>query len=171
MITTIKMRLLLILAALILPSSAHAASGSAFIPHWESQYITANNFHATYIFVSNITDTAVSVSLTLYDESGAIVSDDGSPTTGALTAYFNYSSYNDNVTGASATFDIPANSTARLTVLTAHKAGHGKISWTQNSDNVVALFAYTQREWYVNGSTTFNGRTYSNMEVNEGKPF
>jgi len=123
-------------------------------------------------FISNITNESVTVNVTYYDQNGNIVSDDGSATTGTITAAGPISNYDDNIAGKTMTFDLAPHSTAQVEIFIPSLTwGYGRITWKQESDNLVALVAFVQTEYRFLNVSTLNGIAHNSIMVNGGQPF
>lgn len=158
-------------AVLTLSTTLLAGSGSAVIPHYFSRYVSSTHYSTAAINISNTTDEAVTVELTLYNDTGSILSDDGSMTAGNITGN-DVTNYDDDVTGYTATFDIAANSTGTIVVktLNTYTTGYGIIEWVQSGSKkrTKALVSVVKCETYNDSADILGSYTVS---VNNGLPF
>ncbi len=136
---------LAITTAFLLPTLAFAGSGKAIVPHWNSA--VANT--PTYVFISNITDNYINVTVTFYDRNGNTV---------PVTTY-------DNMTST----QIYPNQTGRVTLTpTVFDFGYATIEWenVQGDNNTVALIAHG----YKLVQETDRANAYA-IPINNGMPF
>jgi len=120
--------------------NAFAASGKAIVSHWSYEGSTPNA-----IYVTNITDNDLAVSVTIYNKDGGVVN----PTT--VTNFQNSNT------------EVAAGKTGYVTVQSSNY-GYAVIQWTNlgTDDDVYGLVAFAQR-----GNTTWH---YA-VPVNSGNPF
>lgn len=129
------MRNFILLIATVLSTNAYAGSGRAFIVPIGASYSTnVTNLQST-ISMSNISMTAVNITIKFYNYRGTILTDDGSATTGNIVADGGFTSYSDNVSGATSTVVLPAHSTFSLTINMSQSPstpfkGYGIIEWS-----------------------------------------
>ena len=140
--------------------SANSSSGKAYIP----MFYTSSADKCLYD-IANITDNAISVTVTMYAYDGTLVTDDGSKTTGKITTSSNVSDYNDANTTSTLSFTIGAHCSAQFYInnSTSSSFGYGLISWSQNSSVVQGLVA--QGSYYNSSNSRFA------IIINGGMPF
>jgi len=130
----------------------------------------------TEFWIANITDEPLDVTLTLYNQTGSVVTDDGSPSTGAITVGpsgldFTSLDYNDNISGNTATFTLDGHCSLQLRLgLTSESTerywGYGIIKWEQDSTALQGLVVSGGRLYAVD-----NIRARYAIPVNGGLPF
>lgn len=162
----------LMVTILGLPMQAMAtadARGAAIIPPYYGYLDGGGSFLGPYVNISNITNSTVTVKITLYKQDGTILYD---ASTNATQGYFG-SRYTNNFTEANsdftATFDIDANETVQVfwpnVGTTLDTVGYGKIEWTIASSKLpVALIA----GGFV---ASTSGESRYSFVVNNGLPF
>ncbi len=173
---------LLLAPFFLFASPVFSASGSAVIPYFIAGTGNAGptDVWYTYIFITNITNSTITVNVKLYDSAGVLLTDDGSPATGNIRG-ITYNTYNDNVTGASIALTIaPQESTGFYVNDTLGTApvfvhGHGYIEWTQNGNAATnGLVAYSRSSRIMVGShaipTAFGLGQFA-IPINNGMPF
>ena len=150
------------------PASASSYStGKAVIPFYNQNPYDSNQFT-----VSNITDSPINVTVTLYNLDGTLVTDDGNPNTGRVISATpsNTLNYNDCLSDATLTFTLNAHNTAVFwatnTTTTELYGGYGVIKWDQNSTALQGLVAYSFA-LYKNGNTYIRNTN----PINNGLPF
>lgn len=155
----------LLLSSAILCPSVFAGSGVGIIP----SYLTDNfsNFRS-YIYMSNITQAPINVTVTLYNQDGNVVKDNGdNPTAGYLRA-FDYVYYSEVNTHGTATFTIAANSTSQLQLESTHYGvGYGKIEWEQSGTSLSQAMVAHMRTYRVKSGVESAYSTH----INNGTPF
>jgi len=122
-------------------SASNYSTGKAVIPFY-SQDASA----ASYYFVSNITDSPISVTVTLYNNDGTLVTDDNSSTTGRITGSAALLNFDDQNTDSTLTFTLNAHCTGSINLLimaTAH-IGYGVIQWSQSGTTLQAMVVWSQ---------------------------
>lgn len=164
----------MIVSLLLACSVVSAKSGKAIVPTFETWDSGSSNYKRGDIHISNITDEPVSVFITLYDSSGNILTDgDGSPSSGNIKLEYTASAYDDNLSDASVTFTLAANSSAYVRIMgdgTTKTLAYGSIEWEQISKNTVALVAHSTVQEYKKVSGEQSRSTYS-LPINNGLPF
>lgn len=149
-----KKSVLLLIILIFSANTSYSDTGAAYIPYNLSSTTVSNEMGVT---ISNITDDIVSVTITMYDLNGNKIT-----SASAFTQNNNVAQNIDtSPTGATISFDIPANATASLTYGNWAGHGYGKIEWTQNSNRRTALLAHALR----NNSGSFS------IPINAGLPF
>lgn len=148
------------------------AEGSASIAHHQSYYSSSTTeTWETKFYISNITSSTVSVTITFNDYDGTLIQDDDSATTGDIRGG-NITNFDDTPTGASVTFDLAAKKTGYISVnSSAWKYGHGTIKWSQTGTGVYkALIVHAK----CYRSKTSSGLVYQSayyIPINKGLPF
>ncbi len=150
-------------------ATAATNSGTAVIPHYQAAH-TIGIFE-TFINLSNITDQNINVKVILYNSDGTILTDtDNDPLGGTIKAYDNILNYLDNLTDASLSFTLGANSSCRF-VVTGNDSvrGYGVIKWEQDSKAVCGLVAHGIG--FYSGANYSSGRNMVAIPINNGLPF
>lgn len=166
-------RTILLIFTFVFSTMALAASGTATFAPFENYIFSNDNFKRAYINVSNITGETVTVSFTLYDEAGNMVTDaNGTAASGPLRAQYNFTNYSDSLTDKSAQFDLPPYSTARLHVEGTSNPTmmFGNIEWTQNSKASVAVIASMEVNRFYRSGHKQSAQTQT-VSINNGLPF
>ncbi len=155
-------------------ASAHAASGKAFIPHYESVYATTEVI--TEFFLSNLTGSPIDVTIKFFKKDNAsgspnvLTDSDNSPTAGVIRNE-NSTNYTETTSGYSATFTIEPYETSREFLITDSAnsviQGYGVIEWKQDSVVPVGLIAHGKTRYW--SSTT--GYSHYSIPINGGTPF
>lgn len=166
----------LIMVACIFSTSVPAmasnySTGKAVIPTYYR-----GNADYTEFWIANITDEPLDVTITLYNQTGSVVTDDGIPSTGAITVGplgldFTSLDYNDNNTGSTATFTLDGHCSLQLRLnMTSESTerywGYGIIKWEQDSTALQGLVVSGGRLYSYD---TLRARYAIN--VNGGLPF
>lgn len=117
-------------------SSYQTAHGSAF-----ANFCQCTTINTTWIYLSNITDDPVDVTITFYNNDGTLITDDGSASTGLLKCSSGgaiISNYSDNNSDSSITFTMDGHNTCNLSFgdSSTSKSGYGVIQWTQENSSV-----------------------------------
>lgn len=166
------MRALIFIIVSILAQQAYASGGTAIIPHWLSEGTVGTTNHTNlHLHTSNISGTTITVTVTLYDEAGNLISDtDDNPATGLVWGT-NVASYTDNSTTYTARYDIPAHNTSRIIINTPNVStlefGYGKIEWSASNNKLgVAMVAHCWLYRHFSGAVG-----YLDVTVNNGLPF
>ncbi len=142
-----KLNVVLLTILTIFTSQALAGSGKAVLPHWGGQ-----TGKPGYIFLSNITDDAVKVTITFYGKNGATLT----PST-----FTNFSNGNT---------ELAARSSGYVSLSPGvWDYGFATIEWEdlEQNDNTVALVAHGFR---VVQSTSSTRSDYA-IQINNGMPF
>lgn len=160
------------LAMLLMAAGAsHAASGSALINGFRGQWTSGSNYLINYLEITNVSDSTATVKVTLYKQDGTVITDDGSSSSGYITSVDPGSSYNDNLTGATVSFDLAAHKTTYLEVRATSSSlvhGYGLIEWTSSGQAPTAIMAYGGSVSYVSSQYTSWSAPYF---INGGRPF
>jgi hypothetical protein len=149
-----------------------AGQGKAIIPHYVSNYTSAQSYRVPFTYITNITNSTITVTLTFYDNTGNVITDgDGSSATGVIMGSGLTTNYNESVTGASVSFDIPAHNTVNVQLrCSSWQHGYGTIEWSQNSQELHGLVAYCFNSMYSLGiSSAYKVERY--IPINNGMPF
>jgi len=154
--------LITMICLLGLAAGTSANTGRAIIPPTGFSYFTSSSYVQPQLFISNITNNSISITITFYDKNGAIL-------TGVVSG-LNLNNLNSSPGNASISFDLAANATGYV-FLNLNSAstnfGYGIIGWTQNSTAVYGLVANGSNVWYNNGRWI---NSYS-IPINNGLPF
>ena len=139
------------------------SSGKAFIP-----YYSQSDTLKTVYTVANITDSPITVTVTIYNADGTLVTDDNSSTTGRITASTDFLNYSDQNIDSSLTFTLNAHNTGYfiMNYNSAYNYGYGVINWTQNGTAVQGLVVTGK-----NISSSNNTLIHHYIPVNNGLPF
>ena len=117
--------------------------------------------------ISNITDSNVDVTLSLYQTNGTVIQDDGSASTGVIRGGNYVSGYSDNLTNGSIIMTISAHGTAYLDVVTSSwTTFYGRAEWFQDSSHATAALLISGESQHTNPNTYGYPIT-----VNGGLPF
>lgn len=161
---------------LILSSGLQAdTSGAAVVPHWGSFFSapSTNTKGNTHLYVSNISHTAITVSISLFDWEGDSPGDAGfNPVINAKGALQNCNALNTqcelapNTTGF---FNI--GNDGSTTFPSVH--GYGKIEWTSTGSQSVSLVAHGLEIYEVldKSGTSHLMKGNSAITINNGLPF
>lgn len=172
-------KVIMVLAAtvIVLASTAvFAASGSALIPHWAVLLSGSTVYVNSYYTISNITDTDAVVTLYLYNRNN----NNGAPNVFADST----SSVSEGVVkgdaeslnyvegnGATATFTLAPFATTTISLAntgTMNYSGYGRIEWSQQSHNTMALIMTGFRRYQFLPTT---GASDLAIVINGGKAF
>jgi hypothetical protein len=139
------------------------STGKAVIP----AYLTSSSAK-TVFSVSNITDEQISVTVTLYEKDGTIITDDNSSSAGRITGS-NLLNYDDQNTDSTLTFTLDAHCTGYFSTnyTSSVKFGYGVIQWQQDSNALLGLVVVGAENIYVD--TDADSRYL--VPVNNGLPF
>lgn len=139
---------------------AFAASGKAIVPPGDFRYFSASlNYNHMY-FVSNITNSPITVKITIFGKSGSVI------TTG-ISGSSNVTNFTVNPGDCSVSFDLDANATGYVTYSpTTQEWGYATIEWSQDSSAPYGLIADVKEG--LTGTTGYGIRT---LAVNNGMPF
>lgn len=140
------------------------AQGSALVPGLMARHRNANYYIQSNLIISNITDSAVTCRVMVFDHDGNDISSYCYVTTGDNSTEFKKISTGVN------SFEIPAHSTRGFYFFKANMQksvlGHAVIEWTSDNKRLrKALIASS-------GLDAIAGQYYSNRAfVNNGQPF
>lgn len=153
-----------IFLVLLLATTGFAKSGSGVIPH----LLRNGTAGRIFLYVSNITSSTVTVTITFFDSSGSVITEDADNDCFA----YNVSNYDDSVTGASISFDLGGNDTGHIRLQLANAQdppdyGYGIIKWEQDSNARFALIAHCAMS-YDNNAGDFSDYA---VQINNGLPF
>lgn len=147
-----------------------AAGGSAVMPVCKNYKISSQETYNTQIYLSNVTDASIDVTITIFNYDGTIVKDSGS----TLFRAGNVSNFNGNPTSNdSATFTLAANNSAYFIFENASSSqyGYALIEWSQTSNAIYGLLA-NAREFHYRDIAPNITREYAySLPINGGKPF
>jgi hypothetical protein len=151
-------------------SASTYSTGKAIIPFF---YQGPTSWTGYYI--SNITDKPIDVTVTLYDNNGSLITDDGNPNTGRIVISdllgILPQSYNDKNSDSTVIFTInPHCSTYfKLGLTNTTYFGYGDVQWRQ-SGSITQGLVCTGVSWQTNkDNPDLNGRLP--IDVNSGLPF
>jgi hypothetical protein len=170
---------------LIAASSTFAGSGKAIIPTTLAYYSNGNNASNILIFLSNISENTVEVTLTLYNKDGNFIYESGSSgqTTGDISAYdVDVSSYTEATSssaGYTAKFELSSKKSCRIRYYPATSASgayssiFGALEWknkyTTNDDDVALVSTATYTRWSYETARKLQATSY--LPINNGMPF
>ena len=156
------------------------ASGSAIIPSYQANYTSSTSINRSYISISNISESTVTVKVTLFNDIGVIQNDnDDDDEAGSLYVRnaSTVSNWDDDGTDTSSDcsvyFDLAANNTVEIFVsFSGMTYGYGKIYWEKSSSKMsVALVANLRHYLYFTDETDMSTRTEFGVPINGGMPF
>lgn len=160
--------------------SSPALSRKAFIPYW-SMYEVSPNFFNTLMTVANVSDTeSVNVTIKLFTHTGALLTDDGSPSFGLISDLDGLidgsvvSNYAEPGVGGTVTFTLAPRRMASLNIGQypgggSQRRGHGEISYSFVSGATgqpAAVIADLAWDGIFSGE-----RKIRTIQVNSGQPF
>ena len=147
---------LFLLAFILSAAVSHAGSGSATLP-FSTYYRSGSYFSATTVYLTNITENNIKVTITFYSKDGSVLSS-------SLVSFDNWINSNTEL-GAKTT------GYALLNSATTGGPDYGKavIEWENNSgdDDAVALIGYV----VVSDVSSYGGLTKSDYQIKGGNPF
>jgi len=149
--------------------TAFGNSGGANIAPFSTGVNNGANYY-DYILISNITNSDVTVTITLYFSDGTIIKDiDNNASTGILRAT-NVSSYSDNLASASQTFTLGAHQTSNMSLINNSSLTYvyGRIEWSQDNSTTNSLLCNGYTSYWLTGAPT---TTFLPIIVNGGLPF
>jgi hypothetical protein len=155
--------LTLMICLLGLSTVTYGNTGKAIITPTEFTYYSSSNYFEPQFYFSNITNNPLTVTITLYDKTGSIL-------TSGFHISNNVSNPNTSPSNASLSFDLAANATCTLKIWLSSSSdnyGYGIIEWTQNSTAICGLIAHGC-DWYKNVSGAWT--SYA-LPINNGLPF
>ncbi len=158
-------------------SIVFASQGKAFIPSWRVYRDTNPNTHyATHIWLSNISDSIITVTITLYSKDNT----SGSPTVFSVDSAMNCtnysgSSYTENPTTGSVEFEIDPYETSRFTIYSASEYsdtfGYGFVEWEEKGSNNLPTLGLVA-QGYLQYHHFDDTRSYAyDITINGGNPF
>ncbi len=155
-----RMKKLITLLFLLSPSLCLAGDGSGILPHWNK---TSTN--KSMIYITNISDSTVTVFITLYDESGSEYTESSETGTnlvslGSLTG--------DPLSTSGATLDANESGIFKIERLGASKYGYGVITWSTSGKETVALIVHNQVGYW---DTSLLNPAFVSYPVNDHRPF
>jgi len=165
---------LILLFALLGSMSLFAdSSGRAIIPHWNAFYSgsVSNEFSSTQIHVSNLSDSAITIEMTLYDAEGDVASSDDFDASilpiGALM--------NCNTMGNLC--DLPAHSSGFYFIHNDSEnefpftTGYGRLEWTSYNEEHMAMVAHGISMSEMSDSKSGRMKASISIPINNGMPF
>jgi hypothetical protein len=153
-----------LLTALVVSASipALAASGKAIVPPFDARFINSNVYYGESFFVTNITSNPITVKITIYNQTGAMV------TTGLTAGTTSVTNLVVNPGDSSVSFTLAANATGSITYSpTTLDAGYATIAWSQDGSSVQYGLIADVKEYLTWGSTS----TQRTISVNNNLPF
>ena len=152
-----------------------AGSGSAVIPHlrWSISSPGPDNL-IPEIYLSNITDKPLNVTLAFFEQEGQVFLDgDGSAATGMIRVRgAAVTNYDEAPNQGSVSFQLAAKNTVRVVLIgpddASDRIGFGTIEWSKNNVTAVGLIA-SMRALRVEGDQ--GGFSQINVPINNGVPF
>jgi hypothetical protein len=160
------MSFVLVTSILGVKSSANASSystGKAIIPSYVEQYAFATVFN-----VSNITDNPITVTVTLFNTDGTILTDDNNMNAGRISGV-NLLNYSDQNTDSTLTFTLNPHATGQIITkmnTSITNVGYGVIQWRQEGNAAYGLVAHSNVVYNVVGDSS----RYA-IPINGGLPF
>ena len=155
--------LMVVVCLLGLAGTSFGSNGKAIIPSVVWNYSSSNNNTIPYILVTNITDTLITITVTIYNPDGTILH------SGLYSN--NVSDFNSSLTDASASFTLAPNVTGGIYVnnsnITSSVFGYGRISW--NNDSTTTQNGVMAHTYLV--KTSNGAQTIVPIFVNSGLPF
>ncbi|WP_147822610.1 hypothetical protein [Salidesulfovibrio onnuriiensis] len=138
------------------------AQGSALVPDVKSRYGNNSQFIITCMTISNITDSAVTCRVNVYDDFGNDVSTSCHVSVGGVAGGFKYESTGQN------TFELAAHATRTYVFKSSSigMAGYAVIEWTSTNKKLRKALIASSRYEGMAGSY-FASRSL----VNNGQPF
>jgi hypothetical protein len=147
--------ILLLALTIVFQSAAVAGSGSAIVP-MTGTYKNGTNFASSSVFLTNVTNHTLNVTVTFYAKDGTVVSS-------SSLVFDNWTNSNTQITANNSAFVV-------LQAPTTQSFNYGKavITWSNSgTDNdTFGLIAHASFQEFYNGN---DGRFA--VPINEGKPF
>ncbi len=144
---------------------------TAVIPHFYS-YDYTSYYYKTFLYFTNITDDTITVTLTLYDSDGTLISDDDSSTAGDIIGEnFVSGTYDETLTSETMSFNIASGKTVILKFQHSdYTLMYGMVEWSQTGSG------HGRHGLLASGSEMFdhftNHKRYRrNIDINGNKPF
>jgi hypothetical protein len=164
-----QLRIVSLLVALAsgtaLPALAQTAGGKAIVPPFDSRYQSSAQYLADSFFITNITSNPITVSLSIYTQTGSLVTANVTVVSGNGAGV---SGFALNSAGSTAVFTLAANATTQLSYNnTSLDCSSAIIAWSQsNSRELYGLIADVKENFINSGADSF--RT---IAVNNNNPF
>lgn len=160
-------------------ASAEDASGSAVIPYYQGSMDTGMYVTTGLLTVSNITDSPITVTITLYDHNGDIVTDTADPSSSAghlklAGSSASVTNWIDNAAGPdySVSFTLGGHNTLRLSISSETTSlGYGRIQWYQSNSSATHGLTAHSRVWVYHDLGTKISNSMDSISVNGGMPF
>lgn len=167
-----KLMMMFVFMGLVgLATTAQAKSGNAVVSTTHTFYTSTTYYYQKSLYITNITNSDINVTITFYDETGAAVQDgDDTKTTGSIrNNRGTVTNWDDNATNASVSFTLAGNDTTTVTFVPASSVyGYAVIEWSQTSDAILGLLAMLEFEYFYNTDKYYYT---DNVPVNNGMPF
>jgi hypothetical protein len=149
-------------------TSTVTSTGEALLNHF---YYNGSASDYTWLYVHNITDNPINVSMTIYKDDGTILTDDGTSSTGLVTTILTIggtelSNYSETTTGTTLTFTLNAHCSGSIllgSTTAASTIGYGVFNWSQEGTTYQGLV--------VSGYYGKVGTWMAPVSVNDGNPF
>ena len=154
-------------------SSFADSSGRAIIPHWSAFYsgTKSNEFSSTQIHVSNLTDSTITIELSLYDAEGDVASSDDFDASvlpvGALMNCNTMGTLCDLPAHHSGFFFIHNDSENEFPFTT----GYGSLEWTSFNQEQVAMVAHGISMGEMSDTQSGRMKASVTIPINNGLPF
>lgn len=162
----IRATLILLLAA-VLPQEGRANTGSATFNFSEVVYISPTNFRTVRFYLSNITGSTTTITITMFDGAGNVITDgstnavDGSVRTSGTSP--TVTNWDESSTTYTASFQLEKRSTADLYFRPSSQTiGYALIEWKQQNP-VKSLIGHAYFE--------SSGGVMDWEPINNGQPF
>lgn len=154
-----------VLLNLFVSSLALASAGNTILPHFLSNKASA---YTTTVYLTNITEENIDVTIQLFDESGVLITDDNGMNSGHIRKLgATPTAYSENVAGETVTLTIAPRATFTLSIQpTLNEIGHGVITWQQDSNAVKGLVGQAKTYRVLSGREMMHAIT-----INAGLPF
>jgi hypothetical protein len=152
--------LTVLIGSVSIPALAQTASGKAVVPPFDSRYLSSAVFSVDQFFITNITSSPITVTITIYNSAGSMVTSGLAPAVGATNFVLNPG-------GSTASFTLAPNGTAFLQYApTTVDVGYATVAWTQSNSTAQYGLIADVREAYVS-----TGQAFRALAVNNNMPF
>lgn len=148
-----------------LSAFAQTASGKTVVPPFDSRYASSSSQFQDSFFVTNITSSPITVILTIYNQTGTMVTSGVSVVSGTGAGVTNFAL---NSGGGTASLTLAANATTHLSyVPSTLDCSYATIAWTQSNSTALFGLLADVKENYLGGSAL----SIRTIAVNENRPF
>ncbi|OBP14412.1 hypothetical protein A5320_11590 [Rheinheimera sp. SA_1] len=147
-----------------------AESGSSLVSHIYSVRTTSSNYAWNFIYLTNITDTNVRVSISMYREDGTLISDVDNNSSAGLLKASNVTAYNDVDLNNSMSFTLDPKVTTRVWLdnpSSTEIIGYALVKWVKDGIPMQSEALIGHAVAY----RAYNGVGYYSVPINDGKPF